>query len=165
MINDLNKSQKSTIFYEEVELLRAKIENALYENQNQEHLFLEFKQQLLQQKDLLPSFITTGEAEKGEYLNFNVLSKAIQSKYSQEAFIIHGQSEKRSHAMAIVQNSLTGRFYFYDCTGIPLFDGTRIYAFNSAIELQEAVLSYVSSHYSELANSNSKWRLQQLDLK
>ncbi|MBA2728859.1 MAG: hypothetical protein H0U49_11895, partial [Parachlamydiaceae bacterium] len=163
LLNDISKSQNRTIFYEEVELLRAKIEEALFLNQNQEPTLKILRKQLKQQKKLLPPFKTIGEAEKGDYLNFEEISKEIQSKSTQEAFIIHGESEKRAHAIGIVQNSRTGRFYFFDWTGIPLC-GARMYAFNSASELQQALASYLTSHYSDLTDSTSKWRLQQINL-
>lgn len=158
LLNNVSNSQNRTIFYEEVELLRAKIEEALYQNQDLEDFSRELRGQLQHQKELLPAFTTTGEADKGDYLNFMEISKAIRSLSSQEAFIVHGESDKKSHALAIVQNTRTGRFYFYDRADV--ISSGRMYAFDSAAELQEAFINYVSSHYSDLADPTSKWRLQ-----
>ena len=161
---DVANRQERTIFFEEVELLRAKIEEALYLNQNEKELFEKLKLQLHLQKKLLPGFTTIGEAEKGDYLNFEGICQELQSSTAQEAFIIHGDSGKRSHAIAIIQNARTRRFYFYDLAGFPISNGS-MYAFNSAMGLQKAVISYISSHYPDLSDSQSNWRLQQIELR
>ena len=163
LLSDVAQSQERTIFFEEVELLRAKIEGELYLNQDQNEIFKKMKQHLQEQKQLLPGFTTTGEAEKGDYLNFEGMCKALESGTSQDAFILHGDSGECSHALAIVQNSYTGRFYFYDRADFPLSTG-RMYAYNTALELQEALVSYLSSHYPDLSDSSSNWRLQQIAL-
>lgn len=160
---DVTKSKERTAFFEEVELLRAKIEEALYLNQNHEEMFEELKGMLQLQKELLPGFTTVGEADKGDYLNFDGICQALQFGTAQEAFIIHGDSGKRSHAIAIIQNTRTRRFYLYDLAGFPISNGS-MYAFDSAVKLQKAVISYISSHYPDLSESQSRWRLQQIEL-